>query len=725
MEMLQPPEGLTAISEDISYLRSYQTPIRVSVTASYEIQVYIASALSWLTSAIRYSDHDGLCLSEPSIRIVRRSEYASLMRIENRPLVPVHQPSCWHALFTNSVIAKGFPIRTRQQGHGLEIPTADAFHLAGSLKLISYEDGLLAKGLCGALIPIKDYQFDDAIQWHLILDTFPPPRGQISNTSLLLKSLLPQGWLKVNDPKLLTGRRAFVGWAGKDEVLIGTSDDLKLVGSSGALECRSGKPHITSYNLTAGSSGLGFFGAGGGISFAPSAICSRFVNQRQKKLAYRLQDASTSYATIYDYVNGTAWCVPESSLALCIAHNIIARRKLRIFRGSRITELGRAERCANGGKAAWVVLKDSLQLELKFEDDDSVLETFSDMLESIFLNLDTVAERLVEVINNYGKGNKRPPSWLLGYEFIDVAMEARVMTLKEKEVKQPWTQICQDAGVVLFAGAIDDAIGPHLGSSLCEGWRRPPPDRDLLVATTWAVVNFLERHGTENGSYLSESVNWEVVTPLMQQHERSGVSKCFHTQSLYTVIKAKRLNNLRQMLEAHKDGAFIFEKKILRKACMATLSQTTQIVSPWKQFVALKLTVLGPSISDFSSNKWPCERIRTQSIPPSTTSICSYSLIGLKSVAGTSFEVLPLHEVLEKYWHFVRWQSLASNEQLQFLSNRAEGNSLPNGGAERGSLPECSPLRKSKGLKILFNKRRGYIQSQCIFDIVTMIQTTA
>jgi hypothetical protein len=58
--------------------------------------------------------------------------------------------------------------------------------------------------------------------------------------------------------------------------------------------------------------------------------------------------------------------------------------------------------------------------------------------------------------------------------------------------------------VVLFAGAIDDAIGPHIESPLCEGWRRPPQDRDLFVATTSAVVNFLERHGTENGSYLGE-----------------------------------------------------------------------------------------------------------------------------------------------------------------------------------------------------------------------------
>jgi hypothetical protein len=39
-----------------------------------------------------------------------------------------------------------------------------------------------------------------------------------------------------------------------------------------------------------------------------------------------------------------------------------------------------------------------------------------------------------------------------------------------------------------------------------------------------------------------------------------------------------------------------------------------------------------------------CERTVTQYIPPSTTSICCFSLIGLKSVPGTSFEVLPLHE---------------------------------------------------------------------------------
>lgn len=205
MEMLQPPDGLTPISDDMSYLRSYQTPTRVSVTASYEIQVHIASALSWLTSAIRYSDHDGLCLSKPNVCVVRRQEHISIIRIENHPLVLVHQPSCWHALFKHSVIAKGFPIRTRQQGHGLEIPIADAFHLAGTLKLIDYEDGFIAKGLCGALIPIKDNQFDDAIQWHL--DTFAPSRGQISTTSSLLKSVLAQRWLKVNDPKVLIGKR--------------------------------------------------------------------------------------------------------------------------------------------------------------------------------------------------------------------------------------------------------------------------------------------------------------------------------------------------------------------------------------------------------------------------------------------------------------------------------------------------------------------------------------
>lgn len=42
--------------------------------------------------------------------------------------------------------------------------------------------------------------------------------------------------------------------------------------------------------------------------------------------------------------------------------------------------------------------------------------------------------------------------------------------------------------------------------------------------------------------------------------------------------RAKRLSNLRQMLEAHKDGAFLFEKKVLRKPCVANLSQAAQLV---------------------------------------------------------------------------------------------------------------------------------------------------
>jgi hypothetical protein len=599
MEMLLLPENLTTIPDESFNMRSYQTPTRVSVIASYELQVHIGSALSWLTSAIRYSEDDGLCLSEPTLRVIRRSEQSSLIRIENLPLIPVYQPSCWHALFTNSVIAHGFPIRIRQEGVGLEIPIADAFHLAGSLKLIDHDDGLLAKGLCGILVPIKEHQSDEAIQWHLIQDPIGPECGQISSTTSLLKYITTQGWHKTNDLDILTKRRAFVGWAGQAEVMIGTPSDSRLVSPSGARECKVGKQRITGWSLTPSSSGLGILGAGGSINFAASKICTRFVQQRQKKLAYRLQDAKNSYATIYDYTNETAWCIPESSLVLCIAHNIIARRKLRAFRDGQETLLGRAEPCADGGNAAWTVLKDSLKLEIKFENNDECIETFSEMLETIFLNLHNVTEKLVEFVNNPEKGDRKAPSWLVGYELDDVVMDAKILTLKEKEVKKPWTKICQDAGVVLFAGAIDDAITAHVECPLCDAWRRPPSGRELLVATASAVINFVDRHGTENGSYLSEKVDWDMTTPLLQQHEHhaSGSSTCFHWQSLSTVENAKRQSDLRQLLEAHKHGAFIFDKKALRKPCVATLAQTPSAVSLYKCEVTLELMIAGPDIS--------------------------------------------------------------------------------------------------------------------------------
>jgi len=523
---------------------------------------------------IRYSDDDGLCLSEPTLRVIRRSEQSSLIQIENLPLIPVYQPSCWHALFTNSVIAHSFPIRIRQEGVGLEIPIADAFYLAGSLKLIDHDDGLLAKGLCGILVPTKEHESDEAIQWHLIQDPIGPVCGQISSTTSLLEHTPTQRWHKTNDPDILTKRRAFVGWAGQAEVAIGTPSDCRLVSPSGARECEGGKQRITSWGLALSSSGVGI--AGVSMNLAASKISTRFVQQRQKKLAYRLQDAKISYATIYDYTNETAWCIPESSLVLCIAQNIISRRKLRTFRDGQETLLGRAEPCADGGNAAWAVLKDSLKLEIKFENNDECIETFSEMLETIFLNLHIVTEKLMEFLNNPEKGDKKAPSWLVGYELDDVVMDATIFTLKEKEVKKPWAKICQDAGVVLFTGAIDDAITAHVECPLCDAWRRPPPRCELLVATASAVINFVDRHGTKNGCYLSEKVDWDVTAPLLQQHEHhaSGSSTCFHSQSLRTVDKAKRQSDLRQLLEAHKHGAFIFDKKALRKPCVANLAQT-------------------------------------------------------------------------------------------------------------------------------------------------------
>lgn len=76
-------------------------------------------------------------------------------------------PSCWHSLFNNPVIARGFPVPERLNNElGLEMTIEMMAALSGARYAIDFDGGLVMKGLSVLLIPIK--QKDDVIQWHLI-----------------------------------------------------------------------------------------------------------------------------------------------------------------------------------------------------------------------------------------------------------------------------------------------------------------------------------------------------------------------------------------------------------------------------------------------------------------------------------------------------------------------------------------------------------------------------
>ncbi|EMT68829.1 hypothetical protein FOC4_g10004917 [Fusarium odoratissimum] len=74
---------------------------------------------------------------------------------------------CWHGIFKNPIIVKGFPILSKlQKDTGLEIPLSLMAGLARAQRVDRFNDKVYIKGFSTMLVPTK--QIKDAVYWHLI-----------------------------------------------------------------------------------------------------------------------------------------------------------------------------------------------------------------------------------------------------------------------------------------------------------------------------------------------------------------------------------------------------------------------------------------------------------------------------------------------------------------------------------------------------------------------------
>ena len=145
----------------------------------------IGQQLSWLGAALRTSRGQyGPVYSTPFInRILHKRESSFQPRFQppladiickiafkteeiGKPPNPING-QCWHDIFKNPVIVRGYPIPQRPEwGTGLEIPLNVMAGLAGSQRLDRFKDKLYIKGVSTMLVPTK--QNGDVICWHMI-----------------------------------------------------------------------------------------------------------------------------------------------------------------------------------------------------------------------------------------------------------------------------------------------------------------------------------------------------------------------------------------------------------------------------------------------------------------------------------------------------------------------------------------------------------------------------
>jgi len=458
----------------------YESIITFTVAASSEICVQIACFLSWLYAATRYSQQQGICHSELNWKIDD-----SVLNIERAPLTLVQHKTCWHHLFSNTVIATQFIIPQRFQGQGLEIRLSEMLSLSRSLRMLELHQCFVAEASQNLLIVMAELSDDGGYQWHLEEKRCPKSReGKTKKltTAEILSRPKFQSCLKGVDIDTLKDARHFLGWTPSAEVVLATSvrkpSDFTLSGAQGPVHTRT---RIDAYNLGIGFSHWG--GASLGVTATTSSIATRYARQAEKDLQDTLQDLEHESIVVFDYSNKIAWRLPTLSVLLYMIQLLCAYRGFCAYdkTDDSATQVAIPIACreADGGKAALKAINESLHLKLQRQAKNT---SFWELAEAVCLSLEIGQQLANDAWDSAIKHQRAAPKCIVGFELMELVKENTMLQVKEELVNQPWAHLAQDGGLVLFGRDIGQAIAPSPKVALCNVWQQAPPGMHYFVA---------------------------------------------------------------------------------------------------------------------------------------------------------------------------------------------------------------------------------------------------
>jgi hypothetical protein len=452
--------------------------------------VEIAQQLSWLGAALRHSPDDGLKNSEAKISTVQGWKPIFDITFSMNPLNK-NESSCWHSLFTSSVIAKGFPIAERGQEVGLEIPLEMMAALTGVRHAVEYQGGILLKGHSSAFLPVKRYK--DSIQWHYIendenvrlpyweVEARCPGRAMLEEVSI----------------DSLKNTRAFVGWWGTTETHLGT-ETANYENIDWSASDQVGRP-IRFSGVTLGFQQI----LTGEVNFSLGARDGKLHVERKGPYQRIVQCAARSPVVLYDSCEKRAWLVPSSAVILHIAKTQHYRNPY-MNDGNKIA-FPSADPLTSNHEAAEKVLLEQAPFKLCTQDDlENQGYYLRDLVQDIWSYLESLLDKNVKkeaTSDPEVRGTMR--DILRGWEFMDLVDDRSPFRLKETYIEKSsggWTDLARDIdAVVLFGSGFEDIIKPNAGSmaGLCHMWKSVPKGKDYLTASVPMMNQLYEQAGSK------------------------------------------------------------------------------------------------------------------------------------------------------------------------------------------------------------------------------------
>jgi hypothetical protein len=474
----------------------------------------------------------------------------------------LHKPStsaCWHALFHNRVVARGFPVLTRFQGVGFEISFQNMAAAGKVLSFVEYENGLIAHGLTSVLIPMKGLYKDDAIQWHFE-DKRNPERRKLARISQVLhRSPFLRYRHKELEPQKLINRRCFFGLTEHANVVIGTKNYQRKFEWS-CSDYASRNSCIKTHSITLGTGFLGLFSGKATQTRTSTMLPSAIYTSQEQDIFDVLDFGRENLALLFDTAKNIGWYIPKISVALQMTHAIISKGNYAIYDGdykiSKDSALGFADAGPDAATQAANAVKNGFGLRVKRHHSESTTSefiSFCDMFKRTYHTLSDIKTGLESAEGEFREARHTAPKFIHGVELLDAMHGNPTIRIKTAKVDQGRAHLMHEQPLIIFSRHIEPPIIPE-HSSLRKSWQVIPSNRGYLVSMGHAISSLLDRR--EEG--LADGLDWNFRTELIQSHKPGKIESVNHAQKLVSKRKARSNTPLRRLMLNYQNACFVF-----------------------------------------------------------------------------------------------------------------------------------------------------------------------
>ncbi|MCJ1466973.1 hypothetical protein MMC07_005595 [Pseudocyphellaria aurata] len=512
--------------------------VLVSATGAACILAEIGEQLAWLGSACRASTQDDK-LSYCTARIVQTQQTPKLSLTINfshseieEVSMPMHNGTCWHALFRNPVIAKGYPISARDLDEkGLEIPLNMMAGLSDATCATVFDGGLLIKGFSAGFVPTRAVQ--NSIVWH-----FHYNHDGSRLPYSFARDCYPEGIAVESADRLyLANTRNFVGWTRAALTQLGTKDACYKIRWTGSNFSSPGCA-LEGITISAGKY------ISGGARFQKGNKDTPIHLQRSGPYEQDVEFARGIHVVLYDIEDCRGWLVDGASALLHLTRSQLsclsycAKVKLSGFHHADLQ---------GGADAAMAVLMDpgNRQLVITEEIDTWEEETtserggiekhetkkkitnwcFEKLVRQTWSILEQIHDHQIRLLASPGiglRGTDRDK--LEGFGFQDIVMgenplRPRVAILKSSG--RGWVDFIKGVcAITLLGRGFGELIRPTDAESdnLCSHWKRMPKTQDYLATRISTLRNICERYGNSEAKPLElvDGIYWHKAGKLFE-----------------------------------------------------------------------------------------------------------------------------------------------------------------------------------------------------------------